>query len=448
MVARDTPSPAKNDFKAAKKKPQVGGPGSMDDDTGMDVKEFEGAADGAEEEKSSLDMANEAPQMEPPAEALSASTSGRRAGGRVDQDAPPPPPRPAPSRQRREARPAAPAPVTIATATEADSDDEEPSDGAEIAAPVDKTPSAPALTGKMALVHSMVEQGKTYEAIAEALRWRTEEAGNVMALVALGEALEAAGDHKLAARAYGSIIDLFPSRADLRRFAATRLANLEEHGAKLSVDSLTRARTQRPDHLSVHRLLAYSLVRAGDYQGAFAAIEEGLSRRYPSGRFAGGERILREDLGIIAAAWRAADPKAAADISARLSKLGVSMAQEPSTRFVLNWETDANDVDFHIRDGKGGHAYYSDKSLPSGGELFADVTTGYGPECFAISGKAAAFPYNLQIHYYSRGPMGYGMGQVEILQHDGNGKLSFDTRPFVVMTDGAYLDLGNVTAPL
>lgn len=468
MVARDTPSKGKNlAAKTAKKKPQVNGPGGMDDDTGIDFKEVDGAADevvsvakfgsaddlslaeGGEEEKSSLDMANEAPQMEAPAETLSDPTSGRRAGGRVAQDAPPPPPRPAPSRPRREARQAPPAPVTIATASEVDSDDEElPSDRAEIAAPADKTPSTPALTGKMALVHSMVEQGKTYEAIAEALRWRTEEAGNVMALVALGEALEAAGDQKLAARAYGSIIDLFPSRADLRRFAATRLASLEEHGAKLSVDSLTRARTQRPDHLSVHRLLAYSLVRAGDFQGAFAAIEQGLSRGYPSGRFAGGERILREDLGIIAAAWRAADPKAEADIGTRLKKLGVSMAKEPSTRFVLNWETDANDVDFHIRDGKGGHAYYSDKALPSGGELFADVTTGYGPECFAISGKAAAFPYNLQIHYYSRGPMGYGMGQVEILQHDGNGKLSFDTRPFVVMTDGAYLDLGNVTAPL
>ena len=331
----------------------------------------------------------------------------------------------------------------MAADSEADMDDT-----AEVVEAPNAKPVTPALSGKMAVIHNMVVQGNTYEAIAEALRWRTEEAGNVMALVALGEALEAAGDHKLAARAYGSIIDLFPSRADLRRFAASRLASLEEHGAKLSVDSLTRARTQRPDHLSVHRLLAYSLVRAKDYRGAFLAIEEGLSRRYPSGRFAGGERILREDLGIIAAAWRAADPKAEADIQARLGKLGVVLANEPSTRFVLNWETDANDVDFHIRDGKGGHAFYSDKTLPSGGELFADVTTGYGPECFAISGKAAAFPYKLQIHYYSRGPMGYGMGQVEILQHDGNGALSFDTRPFVVMADGAYLDLGDVKGPL
>jgi len=115
-------------------------------------------------------------------------------------------------------------------------------------------------------------------------------------------------------------------------------------------------------------------------------------------------------------------------------------------RFVLNWETDANDVDFHIRDGKGGHAYYASRQLPSGGELYADVTTGYGPECFTIRGPAAgrAFPYGLQAHYYSRGPMGYGMGKLQIIEHDGDGHLRFDERPFVIMQDGAFVDLGAV----
>ena len=46
--------------------------------------------------------------------------------------------------------------------------------------------------------------------------------GDVMALVALGEAFEARGQIRSAARAYGSIIDLFSSRADLRRMAGER----------------------------------------------------------------------------------------------------------------------------------------------------------------------------------------------------------------------------------
>ncbi|MBA3545104.1 MAG: hypothetical protein H0T76_01335 [Nannocystis sp.] len=72
--------------------------------------------------------------------------------------------------------------------------------------------------------------------------------------------------------------------------------------------------------------------------------------------------------------------------------VGIPVATEPSLRFVLNWETDANDVDFHIVDGRGKRAWYSQRELESGGELFADVTTGYGPECFAIPGKPRAFP--------------------------------------------------------
>ncbi|MCP4444567.1 MAG: hypothetical protein GY811_04380 [Myxococcales bacterium] len=433
MVAPDKPSTPKNDrWKDAKKKTKKMEAPGKHGDSFDDNNESASFGSDMDIEKQSMMSTNEAAAPMEQELRPSSATAGRSVASKGR-------PAPRPERPRRLARPA-PRPLAV--------DEEELveplSDVAQVVAAVEKTPTTPALTGKMAAIHSMVASGKTYEGIAEALRWRNEESGNVMALVALGEALEAAGDHKLAARAYGSIIDLFPSRADLRRFAATRLANLEEHGAALSVDSLHRARDQRPDHLIVHRLLAYSLVRTGDHKAAFEAIETGLSRQYPGGRFAGGTRILREDLGIIGAAWKAVDPKAADEISSRLGKLGLVIAAEPSTRFVLNWETDANDVDFHIRDGEGGHAYFSDKSLSSGGELFADVTTGYGPECFAISGKASAFPYNLQIHYYSRGPMGYGMGQVEILQHDGKGGLSFDTRPFVVMTDGAYLDLGDV----
>jgi hypothetical protein len=84
--------------------------------------------------------------------------------------------------------------------------------------------------------------------------------------------------------------------------------------------------------------------------------------------------------------------------------------------------------------------------LPSGGELYADVTTGYGPECFTIPGAPKAYPYQVQLHYYSRGPMGYGMGVLEVVRHDGKGGLGFEHRPYVIMADGAYVDLGTIDA--
>jgi hypothetical protein len=76
------------------------------------------------------------------------------------------------------------------------------------------------------------------------------------------------------------------------------------------------------------------------------------------------------------------------------------------------------------------------------------VTTGYGPECFTVTGPAdrGAAPYRLRVHYYSRGPMGYGMGTVQVVTHDGEGGLAIEPRPFVVMTDGALVEIGSVKA--
>jgi hypothetical protein len=40
--------------------------------------------------------------------------------------------------------------------------------------------------------------------------------------------------------------------------------------------------------------------------------------------------------------------------------------------------------------------------------------------------------------------MGYGMGKLEIIEHDGHGGLTFVERPYVVMQDHAFVDLGTV----
>ena len=303
-------------------------------------------------------------------------------------------------------------------------------------------------TGNFRAVMQLVRKHKADEAVAKAGSWLAESPGDVMAVVALGEALEAKGDRRRAARAYGSIIDLFPQRADLRRFAGERLERMSDEAARaLAIDTYTRAADQRADHPASHRLLAFALLRQGKYEQAFAAIERGLAQEYPDGRFAGAHEILAEDLGLIAAAWTRAAPSRRAAIRARLAKAGGRPENEPSIRFVLNWETDANDVDFHIHDGEGGHAYYGNPQLPSGGRLYADVTTGYGPECFTVRGdrKHRAYPYRLEAHYFSRGPMGYGMGKLEIIDHDGSGVLRFQERPFVIMQDDAFVDLGTLT---
>ncbi len=370
---------------------------------------------------------------------------------KADRNAPVPPPSvsaaPEPMIQERTvSRPAPPRRVTQQgpggasnrnseerAARERSNDDVDPGD--------DK--GAPPLSGKFAQIESQIKNGHSQEALHDASLWQAKQPGDVLALVALGNACKASGQGLEAARAYGSIIDLYPGRADLRRYAGCLLETVAE-GKGIAWDTFAKAVSQRPDHPSGHRLKAYALVRAGRLWDAFQSLETAYHLDFPEGRFAGVKEILADDLGIVGAAIIAKNPDLRSQVVAKLKKLGVPLAEKPSTRFVLSWETDANDVDFHIRDGKRGHAFYSTPELKSGGRLYADVTTGYGPECFAIPGTANAFPYRISIHYYSRGPMGYGMGKVEILRHDGKGTLQFEQRPFVVMNDSAFVDLGQV----
>lgn len=397
-------------------------------------------------DKDAKPMAGKRAAEDDEGEGSEALEAPKPADSQPGQGAPPPPP-PAPrpeavaSRVAAEPAPVARPPPSTGRVSESTMD---VGDVRERRAAPPKLEKVDPYTGTFKTVMDALKTDKA-KAVSLASGWHEEQPGDLLALVAMGEALEASGELATAARCYGSIIDLFPARADLRRFAGIRLERIAA-AQELAIDTFAKAAEQRADHPASHRLLAFSLLRAGKPEKAFAAIETGLAQTYPSGRFAGVDQILREDAGLIAAAWMKAEPNRRGEIEARLKKCGGIVENAPSLRFVLNWETDANDVDFHITDAKGGHAFYSQKTLPSGGELYADVTTGYGPECFTIrrpKGKRAA-PYHLQAHYYSIGPMGAGMGKLEIIEHDGNGGLRFEQRPYVVMVNQAYVELGEV----
>ena len=351
-----------------------------------------------------------------------------------------PKPEPTVARPREDSVPAAPRaepPRTTSASFESSPDDD---GGQGRAWPPPGAP--PALKGKLAEIDRAIRKKDLAGALAKARAWHAKEPGDVLGLIGMGEALEANKDLAQAARMYGSIIDLFPGRADLRRFAGERLERIGGSARSLAIDTYQKSVEERPDHMTGHRLLAYALLRDGRHADALAAILKGLAQKYPEDRFAGGMRVLAEDAGLIGAAYAAAHPDKRAEIAAALKKHRISLPTRPSTRFIMYWETDANDVDFHIQDAQGGHAFYGNKELPSGGELYADITTGYGPECFTIQGRPKAGPYKISIDYYSQGPMGYGMGLLQIVKHDGKGNLEFQDRPFVIMNDHAYANLG------
>jgi TonB family protein len=200
------------------------------------------------------------------------------------------------------------------------------------------TPRAEAdapLTSRYARVQRLRERKDARGALEAALAWRSEHPGDVLALLALGETFEARGEHDKAARAYGSIIDLFPSRADLRRYAGNRLEALGSAGHPLALDSYQKAVEMRPDHPTGYRQLAYALLQQQKPAEAFRTLEQALGQRYRVGSFAGVVRVLREDLALIGAAWSANEPARRATIRARLAARDLKPAGRPSLRFVL-----------------------------------------------------------------------------------------------------------------
>ena len=57
-----------------------------------------------------------------------------------------------------------------------------------------------------------------------------------------------------------------------------------------------------------------------------------------------------------------------------------------------------------------------------------------------LSSRAAE--YNFGVKLSRRGFQGHALGKLAVVEHDGNGRLVFDDRPFVLMVEGGYADLG------
>ena len=75
---------------------------------------------------------------------------------------------------------------------------------------------------------------------------------------------------------------------------------------------------------------------------------------------------------------------------------------QPKIRIVLAWDSDGTDLDLHVITPDGQHCYYGDRVLPNGGALDVDVTTGYGPEIFAMPAPIPG-TYQIYLNYYGGG---------------------------------------------
>ena len=278
-------------------------------------------------------------------------------------------------------------------------------------------------------------------AFAVASSARARDGQDVLALLALGEAYERARLPELAARAYGSVADLRPNDAAMLGVAAAHLERLgDDATSPLALELLRRASEDREDHPHRRHAYATALLRAGAYEEAFDVLSRAIVTPYAE-RFVNARLVLEDDLALVAAAWRAAEPARAPWIEARVAALtGPSRITGPSLAFVLSWETDMSDVELYVREAMPAPG----SSLLLGSQR-ARAGEGYGPEAVTLIGARGARPKGrLGVRLARKGPMGDVIGVVHVLDHDGLGHVAVHSRPFVVMNEGADVDLGPI----
>ena len=303
--------------------------------------------------------------------------------------------------------------------------------------------------GPFAEVMALLAAGRAQDALTRAGAMRQSEPDSILALFALGQSFEALAQRRDAARAYGSIIDLYPRHAPSLRFAARLLDRLSidprdsaagQRARELALEAHRRAYEERPDQPTSHEGYAFALVRAKRYDEAFAVLARAFKPAFLE-RLPGFGAVLESDLTLVAAAWAAARPEKRPAIVAELDSFGLELASDPSLRFFLTWETDASDVDLYLDPGPIAE---NDARRLFPGDTWLEVPDGFGPDVFVIESAKPGVGVRLGVHHATLGPMGYTFGNVELVRHDGRGGLTFEQRPFVLMTDKGYADLGAV----
>ncbi|MGE1176259.1 YfaP family protein [Pseudomonas sp. BW7P1] len=84
-------------------------------------------------------------------------------------------------------------------------------------------------------------------------------------------------------------------------------------------------------------------------------------------------------------------------------------------RVLLSWDSDGTDLDLHLITPDGAHIWYGDRVAPNGAALDVDVTTGFGPEIFAMPAPIKG-QYLVYVNYFGGGYRGDDEGGEEAVQ--------------------------------
>ncbi len=149
-----------------------------------------------------------------------------------------------------------------------------------------------------------------------------------------------------------------------------------------------------PEEPQSYRDLALVLEELGKYQRAFDLYKEVLTRPMQN-RFGGVELIVLVEMNRLLARAKAAN----VNVDTRGLDKAFFCPVDVDLRVVINWDTDASDMDLWVTDKTGEKCYYRRTRTRFGGRISRDVTEGYGPEEFLVR-RAIPGLYKVQTHYY------------------------------------------------
>lgn len=229
------------------------------------------------------------------------------------------------------------------------------------------------------------------------LRERAEYAGSPAFFLDCGDFFMSRGDRSLGLRVLSNLVELGLDDPPLLRMYAWRLQQAGALGA--AVDVFEKVRRLRDDEPQSHRDLALALAdrweATGDPADATRAMDllyDVVSRAWD--RFPEIELIALMELNRLIARAATRGIAAPSRIDRRLVRL-----LDLDLRISLSWDLDVTDVDLHVFEPNGEHAYYAHNTTSMGGLVSRDFREGYGPEEYVLR-RAVPGPYQIKAHYY------------------------------------------------
>ncbi len=196
-------------------------------------------------------------------------------------------------------------------------------------------------------------------------------------------------DNKTALRILSNIAELDLENPQLLRILGHRLEQL--HYYDLSISVFKEVKNLRPEEPQSYRDLGLVYALNKEDQKAVDELYYLVTHNW-DGRFSEIESMAAEEMNAIIA-----NSSQALNISAIDPRLIYPMPVD--MRVVINWDTDACDIDLWVTDPRGEKCYYSNKLTAVGGRMSDDFTGGYGPEEFIIK-KAIPGNYIIEANYF------------------------------------------------